>query len=404
VYASLFTGSDLEHVSITGHGILDGQGEAWWNAHRLSNEFRRKAGISGVREAPNPPEAPLKWGRPRMINLYRCKNVQITGLRILNSPSWNIHPVLCENVCIDGVTIHAPARSPNTDGIDPDSCKNVRIANSTISVGDDCVIIKSGYAYQENGTPCENITVTNCVFGSGHAGVGIGSETSGGVKNVTISNCICDGTDRGLRFKTARGRGNVVENIRASNFVMRNVGEAVTVTMFYTGGDMHTPQPVSKKTPIFRNFHFSEIVVTGVKRPVVIEGLPEMPIQGISINNLVADSAEIGAACTNAVGLVLDTMTINAQKGPALTADSVSEMEIYRVTTRKPLAGTPVVRLQNVNNAVVQSCTAAQGTDTFLEVSGSANKDISLFANRLSRAAREVAFVEGAAESTILKG
>jgi len=208
VYASLFPGHDLENVSITGRGTLDGNGKLWWDAFRKTTAMRRQAGLND-RESENPPGSPLKWGRPRMINLYRCKNVWISGLTIVNSPSWNVHPVECQNVNIEGLTITGPENGPNTDGIDPDSCKNVRISNCYISVGDDCIIIKSGYMPVAGRpfAPCEDVVVTNCVFGTGHCGVGVGSETAGGVRNVTISNCVCDGTQRGLRFKTARGRG-----------------------------------------------------------------------------------------------------------------------------------------------------------------------------------------------------
>jgi polygalacturonase len=403
VYASLLTGADLENVSITGRGVLDGQGEAWWKAFRVVREMRKKMGLE-EREPENPAGSPLKWPRPRLINLYRCKNVLIAGVTLVNSPSWNIHPVLCENVGIDGVTIVAPEKSPNTDGIDPDSCKNLRIANSYISVGDDCIIIKSGYRYQEHGIPSENITVTNCVFGTGHAGVGIGSETSGGVKNVAISNCVCDGTERGLRFKTARGRGNVIENVRASNVVMRQVGEAVTVTMFYTGGDTHTAEPVSERTPQFRNLHFSNITAVDVKRAVLIEGLPEMPIQALSLSNVTVESAAAGIACTNATGVTFDNIVVNAAKGPALHADGVRELEVIRFKTRKPKNGDPVIRFENVNDAVVQGCAATEGTGTFLEIKGTANREISLIANRLSRAARELDYIDGASEKAIIKG
>ena len=139
VYASLFTGHDLENVSITGRGTLDGNGKVWWDAFRKTTAMRRQAGLND-RESENPAGSPLKWGRPRMINLYRCKNVWISGLTIVNSPSWNVHPVECQNVNIDGLSITGPENGPNTDGIDPDSCKNVRISNCYISVGDDCII------------------------------------------------------------------------------------------------------------------------------------------------------------------------------------------------------------------------------------------------------------------------
>jgi hypothetical protein len=404
VYASLITGEDLENVSITGRGTLDGQGEAWWKAARALRELRRKLGLE-EREIENPPGSPLKWSRPCMINLYRCKNVLISGVTLVNSPSWNIHPVACENVNIDGVTITAPEDSPNTDGIDPDSCKNMRISNCYISVGDDCIIIKSGYKFKNPGPkiPSENITVTNCVFGAGHGGVGIGSETAGGVKNVTISNCVCDGTDRGLRFKTARSRGNVVENVRATNMVMRNVGEAVTVTMFYVGGDTHAAEPVSEETPTFRNFHFSDIIATGVKRAALIEGLPEMPIQGLSLSNVVVEGAASGITCTNVSGMTFDNLLVNAEKGPALAVDGVRNLEIYRFTTRKPKANQPVIRLENIQDAVLQSCTAAEGTETFLEIKGTTNRDVTLINNRLTRARQEVVFAAGASESAIIK-
>ncbi len=403
VYASLFTGTELEDVSIAGRGTLDGQGEAWWKAFRAVRELRRKMGIE-EREPENPPGSPLKWARPRLINLYGCKNVHISGLTLVNSPSWNVHPVLCENVLIDGVTILAPgAEAPNTDGIDPDSCKHVRIANCYISVGDDCIIVKSGYRFQEHGVPSEDIVITNCEFGRGHCGVGVGSETSGGVKNVVISNCVCDGTDRGLRFKTARGRGNSVENVRATNFVMRNVGEAVTVTMFYSGGDRHTPQPINQGTPAFRNFHFSEIIAAGVKQAALIEGLPEMPIEGLSLSNLVVEGAAQGISCVNVRGVTFDNVVVNAAAGPAWNVENVTDLELYRCTSRTPKSGEPVVRLQGVNQAVVQSCTAAEGTGAFLELNGPANRDVTLMSNRLSQAAREVEFVGGATEAALIR-
>ena len=401
-YAALFTGLDLENVSITGRGVLDGQGEAWWKAFRQDRNLRRKLGLE-EREPENPPGSLLQWGRPRMINLFRCRNVRIAGISIVNAPSWNVHPVRCANVVIDGLTITAPENSPNTDGIDPDSCRNVRIANCYISVGDDCIIIKSGYKFREDGIPCENLTITDCIFGTGHAGVGIGSETAGGVRNVAISNCVCDGTQRGLRFKTARSRGNVVENVRASNLVMRHVGEAVVVTMFYTGGDLHKSEPVNEGTPRFRNFHFSDIFATNVKKAAVIEGLPEMPIEELSISNFAVESAESGIACTNAIGVRFSDAVVNAAKGPMLVADTVHDLVLSGATTRKPNSGEPVVRLENVTDAVVHSCTAPEGTSTFLELKGAANRDISLIGNRLSRAADEVGLVDGASDSAIVQ-
>ncbi len=404
VYASLFTGLDLENISITGRGILDGQGEAWWQAFRVVSEMRRKAGLVD-REPENPPGSPLQWPRPRMINLYRCRNVLISGLTVLNSPAWNSHPVLCDNIVIDQVTINSPGDAPNTDGIDPDSCRNMRISNCYISVGDDCITLKSGYKFQKTGKniPSENIVITNCVFARGHGAVGIGSETSGGVRDVTVSNCVCEGTDRGLRFKTARSRGNVVENFRASNFVMRGVGDAISVTMLYNASDPRTAQPVDEGTPTFRNFHLSDIVATDVKRAALIEGLPEMPIQGLSVNNFVVNGAGIGITCSNVSGMIFDNIQVRAAKGAALEASNVRGLEIYRFANQNPQKDQPSIRLEKVKDGLVQSCAAVEGTGTFLEVKGPDVQEISLIANRLARATKEVAFVDGAAESAVVR-
>lgn len=403
IWASLFTGHNLENIAITGRGTIDGQGPKWWEAFRIVKKMRKEMGLT-EREPENPAGTPLKYcGRPRMINLYDCKNILISGITVQNSPSWNIHPVRCENLVIDGVKIWAPEDSPNTDGIDPDSCKNVRISNCTISVGDDCIVIKSGYRYKEDGVSSENIAVTNCVFYKGHCGVGIGSETSGGVKNVVASNCICDGTDHGLRFKTARGRGRSVENVRASNWVMRNVGIPMIVTGFYTGGDLHEKKPVDKYTPKLRNIHLSEIIIEGGGKTGVIEGLPELPAESIVFSNIVAEGAKTGIVCTNVNGLVLDNIVCDPKSGPAVVVDSINDLEMYRVTSRKPNKGQSVIRAENVNGGVVESCMAAEGTGTFLEIKGKDNKDLSLMCNRLSRASREVEFTDGASEGVVVK-
>lgn len=401
VYASMFTGLDLENISITGRGVIDGQGDAWWKAFRVVSEMRQKLGLQ-EREPENPPGSPLKWPRPRMINLYRCRNVLIGGLTVVNSPSWNLHPVLCDNVTIDQVTIVAPPDSPNTDGIDPDSCRNMRISNCYISVGDDCITIKSGYRFQKSNLPSENIAITNCVFARGHGGVGVGSETAGGVRNVTVSNCLCDGTDRGLRFKTARGRGSVVENFRATNVVMRGVGDALSITMFYNAGDPRTAQPVDERTPMFRNIHLSDITATDVKRAALIEGLPEMPIRSLSISNFQA-SAGAGISCSNVAGMTFDNVAMDAGKGPAMAAADLSGLEVYRFTDRNPQKDQPAMRLENVNDGLIQSSTAVEGTGTFLELSGAGTREISLIANRLGRASKEISFVSGAAESAVIK-
>jgi polygalacturonase len=401
IFASLFTGLDLENIAITGRGTIDGQGPIWWKANGITNKMRKEAGIK-EREPENPPGSPLKWPRPRMINLYRCKNILISGITVTQSPSWNIHPVLCERINIDGVTILNPNRAPNTDGIDPESCKDVRIANCHISTGDDCIIIKSGYRYRADGVPTENVVITNCVFKDGWCGVGIGSETAGGVRNIVASNCVCINTRMGFYLKTARGRGNAIENISISNWVMKDLSRtALFVSMFYSGE--RRALPVDEFTPAIRNIHLSDIVVDGAERAGLVEGLPERAIEDVSIRNVTVTSAKTGFECSSASGLTFENVSVNAIETPALSAKNVHDFGIIGFTSKKPNAKSPVIWLSEVNDAVVQFCSAAAGTDTFLEISGDANARIAVAGNRLSKANKGVAFTNGASESALEK-
>jgi len=284
-HAPLITGDGLRNIAITGRGIIDGRGEMWWKLHRTKT---------------------LDAPRPRLIAFANCVNVLIEGVTLCNSPAWTINPVRCENVTVDKVTINNPADSPNTDGINPDSCRNVHISNCHIDVGDDCVTIKSGIETEarELLAPCENITITNCTMVHGHGGVVIGSEMSGGVRNVVISNCVFVGTDRGIRLKSRRGRGGVVENIRVSNIVMTDVVCPFTMNLYYhinKRGDKYVSdkqlQPITDGTPIFRRIHFSHITARNAQYAAAfLYGLPEMPIEDISFDDVSIALATDGQA------------------------------------------------------------------------------------------------------------
>ncbi|WP_019640761.1 glycoside hydrolase family 28 protein, partial [Paenibacillus fonticola] len=217
VHASCIYGSDLHNVSITGSGTLEGNGQPWWDKHR------------------NRPEE-LEYPRPKMISFDRCERVTIKDITLKNSPSWTINPICCYNVTIDNLFILNPADSPNTDGINPESCTNVRISNCNIDVGDDCIAIKAGTEDTAERIPCENITITNCTMVHGHGAVVLGSEMSGDIRNVTISNCVFKQTDRGIRLKSRRGRGGVVEDIRISNIVMEDVICPFILKLYYFCG------------------------------------------------------------------------------------------------------------------------------------------------------------------------
>jgi polygalacturonase len=285
-YAPLIAGQNLNNISIVGRGTIDGRGSRWWRAKE---------------------EGTLAHPRPRLISFSDCTNVLIEGITAINSPSWTINPVHCQNVNIHGITIINPADSPNTDGINPDSCRLVRISDCYVSVGDDCITIKSGteYEHPDRYAPCRDITITNCTLERGHGGVVIGSEMSGGVKNVVISNCVFIGTDRGIRIKSRRGRGGAIEDIRVSNLIMDGVLCPFTMNLYYhigargnTDVSDKNPRSVDDSTPRLRHIHFSHITARDVKHAAgFLYGLAEMPLEDISFSDVsisISDTADSG--------------------------------------------------------------------------------------------------------------
>jgi len=383
VYASLLTGHDIENVTITGRGKIDGRGEKWWNAHYINKELRKKHGIEG-REPDNPVESPLKVPRPRLINLYNCKNVLISELTLENSPSWTIHPVYCENVVVEKISIIQPYESPNTDGINPESCKNVRILNCFVDCGDDCITIKSGYNEDGRrvGKACENIVISNCTFAHGRSAIGIGSEMSGDVRNVAISNCVFNGTLRGIRIKTGRGRGGIVENYRADNIVMMNVKTAISLDMYYGNKDT-TALPVSEETPIFRNIHLSNITAVNVEKAAEIRGLPEALLEDLSITNTTF-AAEQGAEVKYTKNLRLEDVTINCKSGPSLDITRSSLVEVDNFGSDNPLQNEPVIKIETSDEVYIHSCNLVPGTNIFLKSSKTRNLEMNN--NRLQNA------------------
>jgi len=330
-FCPLLYAVDAENITIKGEGKIDGQGKKWWTEFfRIYTDLNK----NGVRDI-NKYQAmwdkandvkklyaetnqdyvssmQRRFFRPPFIQPIRCKNFRIEGITIVNSPFWTINPEFCENVTIDGVTINNPL-SPNTDGINPESCKYVRISNCHISVGDDCITLKSGRDLQGRNlnAPNENITITNCTMLAGHGGVVIGSEMSGGVKKVVISNCVFDGTDRGIRIKSTRGRGGVVEDIQISNIVMKNIQEeAIILDMLYTKMPV---EPVSDRTPIFRNINISNVTGSDVLIPIKIRGLEESPITNITFTNINIDGKQ-KSVFLNCKNIKMNEVYVNGEK------------------------------------------------------------------------------------------
>ena len=331
-FSPLISAMDAENITIKGEGTLDGQGKAWWteffriyvdlekNGMRELNKYQplweRENDVEALYAETNEDwHGTLKrrFFRPPFIQPVRCRRVRIEGVKIINSPFWTVNPEFCDNVVVTGVTIHN-VPSPNTDGINPESCRNVHISDCHISVGDDCITLKSGRDAQARrlGVPCENITITNCTMLSGHGGVVIGSEMSGSVRKVTISNCVFDGTDRGIRIKSTRGRGGVVEDIRVSNIIMSNIKrEAVVLNLKYS--EMPA-EPMSERTPLFRDISISGLTAVGVKTPVKIVGLEEAPVTDIILRDINVKNAREKCIFENCERIRLTDVIVNGKE------------------------------------------------------------------------------------------
>lgn len=339
VHASCIYGEDLEHVSVTGGGILDGNGLPWWHKQR---------------HAPHE----LEYPRPKLISFDRCRRITIRDISLVQSPSWTINPICCSDVTIDNVSIHNPADSPNTDGINPESCNNVRIANCHIDVGDDCIAIKAGTEDTTERVACENITITGCTMVHGHGGVVIGSEMSGDVRNVTISNCIFKGTDRGIRMKSRRGRGGTIEDIRVANIVMEDVICPFTMNLYYFCGPRgkekyvwdKVPYPVTEETPEFRRIHFMNVTARKVHAAAgFLYGLAEQYVSEVTFDGIDISMAE---EATPGQPDMLSGLQDMQQRGFYLS--NVREVRFSRVTIENHVG--PAFYVENGESVEIENC------------------------------------------------
>lgn len=326
---SPITGKNLTNVAITGQGVIDGNGQAWRplkKAKVTENQWKKMTGNSGIlakKDLWYPSEDRIRL-RPVMIQLMGCKNVLLKDVTFQNSPAWNVHPLLCENIILDGVSIRNPFFAQNGDALDLESCKNALVINSTFDAGDDCICIKSGKDEEgrKRGVPCENVVVSGCTVYAGHGGFVVGSEMSGGVKNILVKDCQFLGTDVGLRFKSTRGRGGVVENIFIDGISMFNIVEdAITFDLYYGGksvtDEMDGKEQQSAKarivadetTPCFRDIHITNIICRGAHRALYFNGLPEQPITNVHLSNMNITAHEEGAF-NYCEGVTRDNVTI----------------------------------------------------------------------------------------------
>jgi hypothetical protein len=339
-YASPISGYDLMNIAITGSGIIDGAGEAWRPVKKFKmtdHQWRELVNSGGVVDENAiiwwPSEAAMhgaelveklankentkieeyaaagEYLRPVMINLVNCKNVLLDGPTFQNSPAWNIHPLMCENMIIRNITVRNPWYSQNGDGLDLESCRNIVVYDSEFDVGDDAICIKSGkneFGRKRN-IPTENVIIDGCTVYHGHGGFTVGSEMSGGVRNISVSNCTFIGTDVGLRFKSTRGRGGIVEDIYINNIYMKDIpAEAIRFNLYYDysapipedGAERQSPflerpsAPVNEGTPQFRDIEIENIFCKGAERALIMVGLPEMPVRNIKFDNFIVTANE----------------------------------------------------------------------------------------------------------------
>jgi len=398
----LIGGRNLENVTITGRGVLTTDNAEWL---KLMSRQRASAADPGSAfgaawehllqllelRKPIPEEEYQKAApelRPSFVRTMDSKNVLIEGIHFVGSSMWTIHLLYSDNVVVRDVIIETYP-GVHTDGIGVDSSRNVRISNCYIDTGDDGMVLKSGKDADglRVNRPTENISIANCTVHRAHGAVTLGSETSGSIRNVVASNITCDGTQMGVRIKSRRGRGGVVEDLRFDNWTMEDVGQAINVTNYYImEGEVRTSEePVSDRTPVFRNIAISNMTINRSRVAINIEGLPEMPISGLRISNVIA-SAKAGMKANNTVALELHNVQVNADGGPAFLVRDSKELELDAVSTRKPLPGAPVIRLDHCPGAIVRGSKAFAGTGTFLSVGPGEMKSVVSEGNTLGNA------------------
>jgi len=388
-------GKNLSNIAITGNGIIDGGGEVWRpvKKYKLTNDqwdtLLKSGGVLDEKGTTWWPTAEahdagnflagLKkqnkkitleevekykvFFRPVLLSFIECKNIWLDGVTFQNSPAWNLHPLLCENVILTNVNVRNPWYSQNGDGLDLESCKNSLVYNCKFDVGDDAICMKSGKDKEgrERGRPTENVIIQDCVVYHGHGGFTVGSEMSGGIKNIKIDNCNFLGTDVGLRFKSLRGRGGVVENIFISNIFMKDIPtEALSFNMYYSGvapmEDKSSKEKtvekvfeVNEETPSFKNIFMENIFCDGAQDAVIFQGLPELAIQGIEIKNSTF-KAERGILISDADGIKIENVKISSSE--------------------------PVVKISQSKNVLFNNIQPETNGNIFIKIDGEKTKNI----------------------------
>jgi polygalacturonase len=419
---SPLSATSASNIAITGMGIIDGNGDAWRMVKRdklNETQWKKLVESGGIlsedKKTWYPSEKTLKGSRlqnpglispekdetffngikdflrPNLLVLENCKNILLEGVTFQNSPAWCLHPLLCENLVVRNIFVKNPWYAQNGDGIDLESCRSVLIENSVFDVGDDALCMKSGRDEEgrKRGRPVENVTIRGCTVYAAHGGFVIGSEMSGGARNIYVSNCTFIGTDIGLRFKTTRGRGGIVENIFIRDIYMKDIpAEAILFDMYYMAKD---PVPlagekrelpkvefrsVDESTPQFRNFHISRVFCNGAEKGIFIRGLPEMHVKDI----------------------ILEDMVLQAKKGFDIQEATGIQFRNIRMISSDT---NPVVDIVQSDKLIFDNITYKPGSALLFRVSGDRSAGIVIKNTDASGAKEKISYELGATEKTV---
>jgi polygalacturonase len=410
------------NIAITGKGIIDGNGDAWRMVKKdklNETQWKKLVSSGGVlsedKKTWYPSEKSVKGSkltnpgaispekddafyqsvkdflRPNLVLITSCKNVLLEGVTFQNSPAWCLHPLMCENLTVRNVSVKNPWYAQNGDGIDAESCKNVLIENCVFDVGDDALCMKSGRDAEgrKRGMPIENVIIRGCTVYAAHGGFVIGSEMSGGARNIDVNNCTFIGTDIGLRFKTTRGRGGVVENIFINDIYMKDIGaEAILFDMYYMAKDpivlvgekRELPKvefkAVDETTPIFKNFHVSNVYCNGAATAIFVRGLPEMHIKDIVLENMVLQSDK-GFDIQEATGITFKNIKV--------ISDDTK----------------PVIDVVQSDKLVFDNITYKDGAELLFRISGERSGNINISKTDATKAKEKISYELGASEKSV---
>jgi hypothetical protein len=409
---ALIFGEDLENITLEGRGTIDGQSAYEWRPDDIEDDFIRpnkemmlSLGKSIVRSFPRAGQ----YGK--LVLLLRCKDVRITGLSLVNSPSWTIHPYGCERLVIDGVYIRSSLKEGVwADGIDPDGCKDLRIANCTIETGDDALVFYSMNWFGP-ALPCENITVTNCRLTSASSAIKFCDGNMNAIRNVTIDNCVITGANRGIAFMDFDG--GIVSDVVLSNLTI----ECVRHDWFWWGDGDPLHFNIKRRSEVHKSIKPGTDAPAGVIRRVLIRnviargqgssicnGHPDSWLEDITIDNLKLyltsdsnapyDKAVHGLTFRQVKNLKLKDVEVfwGAPASPAwqsaLYLDEINGLVLDGFTGRpaSTAAAVPAILLNQVRDAVIRNCQPQTAVQTFLRLTGEKTANVALLGNDFQRA------------------